>query len=146
MTVFPAGGRPNPLDDEADGDGPAAPPRVNGELVFTAPWQSRLFATTMRLWEQERFEWDTFRARLIDEIAAHEAELGFDRDHPAEGGVGADRAPRGPAGDHPGYGAGYDYWGCWLRALEGVLTELQLVTAPELDTVGDAIAARPPDH
>ncbi len=131
-SVVPAGNRPNPLDDEGDGDGPAAPPRVNGELVFTAPWQSRLFATTMRLWEQERFEWDTFRDGLIDEIAAHEAELGFDRDHPGEDGVAAD--PR------------YDYWGCWLRALEAVLTELQLVSTPELATRGEAIAARPPDH
>ena len=133
MTVFPAGSRPNPLDDEADGDSPAAPPRANGELVFTAPWQSRLFATTMRLWEQERFEWDTFRDGLIAEIAAHEAELGFDRDHPADGEVAA-ADPR------------YDYWGCWLRALEGVLSGLALVSAPELAVRGEEIAARPPDH
>lgn len=132
MTIFPAGGRPNPLDDEPDGDSPAAPPRANGELVFTAAWQSRLFATTMRLWEQDRFEWDTFRDRLIAEIAAHEAELGFDRNHP--GGAAPAEDPR------------YDYWGCWLRALEGVLTELQLVSAPELAVRGEAIAARPPDH
>ncbi len=132
MTVFPAGGRPNPLDSEADVDGPAAPPRANGELVFTAPWQSRLFATTMRLWEQDRFQWDTFRDRLIGEIAIHEADLGFDRDHPPEGGVAADER--------------YDYWGCWLRALEGVLTELELVSGPELAVRGEAIAARPPDH
>ncbi|MEZ5411184.1 MAG: hypothetical protein R2761_24350 [Acidimicrobiales bacterium] len=146
MTVFPAGGRPNPLDGEADGDSRAAPPRANGELVFTASWQSRLFATTMRLWEQERFEWDTFRDRLIEEIAAHEAELGFDRDHPADGGMAGGREPQEPTGDQSGDGGGYDYWGCWLRALEGVLTELQLVTAPELDSAGEAIAARPPDH
>ncbi len=133
MTVFPAGGRPNPLDDEADGDGPAAPPRANGELVFTAPWQSRLFATTMRLWEQEHFEWDTFRHQLIAEIAAHEAELGFHGDHPNDGAVAA-ADPR------------YDYWGCWLRALEAVLSALHLVSGPELARRGDAIAARPPDH
>jgi hypothetical protein len=139
VTVFPAGSRPNPLDGP-DAEGPAAPPRANGELVFTAPWQSRLFATTMRLWEQERFEWDTFRSRLIDEIAAHETELGYGRDE-ATGGPAAPDGPA-PVADDPRY----DYWGCWLRALEGVLAQLDLVSAPELDTRGEVIAARPPDH
>ena len=36
-------------NDPLDTEGPAAPPRANGELVFTAPWQSRIFGTTMHL-------------------------------------------------------------------------------------------------
>ena len=32
-----------------DSDGPAAPPRRNGELAFEAPWESRLFGVTMAL-------------------------------------------------------------------------------------------------
>ena len=34
---------------ELDRDGPAAPPRRNGELVFAAPWERRLFGVTMAL-------------------------------------------------------------------------------------------------
>ena len=30
-----------------DAEGPAAPPRSNGELVFEAPWEARLFGVTM---------------------------------------------------------------------------------------------------
>ena len=106
--------------DPLDVEGPAAPPRANGELVFTAPWQSRLFATTMRLRERELLEWETFRQGLITQIAAHEAEI----DGPDD----------------------YDYWGCWQRALEHLLDETGLVTAADVDTTAEAVAARPPDH
>lgn len=120
-------------DTERDGmldiDGPAAPPRANGELVFTAPWQSRLFATTMALWEQGRFEWDTFRQGLIDQIAAHEAELA------------AGASPSDSSIDEA-----YDYWGCWQRALEHQLADLGLVSTGELSAQGELVANRPPDH
>ena len=107
-------------DDPLDVDGPAAPPRANGELVFTAPWQSRLFATTMRLHETGRIRWEDFRRGLIDEIARHEATL----DDP-------DR---------------YDYWGCWQRALEALLAASAIVDAGELETTSATLAARPPGH
>ena len=107
-------------DDPLDVEGPAAPPRSNGELVFYAPWQSRMFATTMRLHESERIEWETFRRGLITQIARHEASL-------------ADPAD-------------YDYWGCWQRALEGLLNELEVVSSSELDTTAETLAARPPGH
>lgn len=106
--------------DPLDIDGPAAPPRANGELVFTAPWQSRLFATTLRLHESERIDWEAFRAGLIAEIAAHEDSL-------------ADTAD-------------YDYWGCWQRALEGLLNRLQVVSQAELDDTSLLLATRPPGH
>ena len=32
-----------------DVDGPAAPPRSNGELAFNAPWERRVFGVTMAL-------------------------------------------------------------------------------------------------
>lgn len=110
-------GEPDLLGDE---DSPAAPPQANGELVFTAPWQSRIFATTMRLHEQGRFEWERFRQGLIAEIAAHEVEIATDED--------------------------YDYWCCWRRALEALLTEVDLVTADELVAASAVLAAQPPDH
>jgi nitrile hydratase accessory protein len=48
--------------------GPGAPPRRNGELVFAAPWESRVFGVTMALHAAGRFAWDEFRTRLIAEI------------------------------------------------------------------------------
>jgi nitrile hydratase accessory protein len=106
--------------DPLDVEGPAAPPRANGELVFTAPWQSRLFATTMRLRERDLLDWETFRQGLIAEIAAHEREI----DHTDD----------------------YDYWGCWQRSLEKLLDRTGVVTAGDLDATADVVASRPPDH
>jgi nitrile hydratase accessory protein len=51
-------------------DGPAALPRLNGELVFEAPWQSRAFATAVALVQRLGVDWDEFRRRLIAAIAA----------------------------------------------------------------------------
>jgi nitrile hydratase accessory protein len=53
--------------------GPAAPPRSNGEVVFDAPWQQRVFGLTLALNEAAAMPWETFRARLIDRIAQDEA-------------------------------------------------------------------------
>ena len=51
-------------------DGPAAPPRSNGELVFDAPWQARVFGLAAAVVET-RFGGDRepFRQRLIAAIA-----------------------------------------------------------------------------
>ena len=54
---------------ELDREGPAAPPRRNGELVFAEPWERRLFGVTMALHERGVFAWGDFNAHLIDEIA-----------------------------------------------------------------------------
>jgi nitrile hydratase accessory protein len=51
-----------------DLDGDAAPPRDNGELVFTEPWQARVFALAVALVEKLDLPWDAFRLRLIDQI------------------------------------------------------------------------------
>ena len=53
-----------------DVDGPAAPPRSNGELVFDAPWQARVFGLAAAVVET-RFAGDRepFRQRLIGAIA-----------------------------------------------------------------------------
>jgi hypothetical protein len=53
-----------------DVDGPAAPPRSNGELVFDAPWQARVFGLAAAVVET-RFAGDRepFRQRLIAAIA-----------------------------------------------------------------------------
>ena len=52
--------------------GAAAPPRLNGELVFEAPWERRVFGLTMALVERGVIEYEPFRESLIAEIAAWE--------------------------------------------------------------------------
>ena len=59
---------------ELDPEGPAAPPRLNGELVFEHPWQSRIFATTMALCDNGAIDYEEFRRRLIAEIEHHPDE------------------------------------------------------------------------
>ena len=51
-----------------DSDGPAAPPRSNGELTFSAPWERRVFGVTMAL-TQNVISYEDFRQRLIDRVA-----------------------------------------------------------------------------
>jgi hypothetical protein len=54
-----------------DDDGVTAPPRRNGELVFEAPWQSRVFGLCAAVVET-CFEGDRepFRRQLVAAIAA----------------------------------------------------------------------------
>jgi len=103
-----------------DLDGPAAPPRANGELVFAAPWESRVFGMTMALHAQGRFGWEEFRSRLIAEIAA------WERAHPDS--------------------TGYRYYERWLAALEGLLAAKGLCPRTAVDAAAERLAARPVGH
>src|SRR5215469_15746616 len=105
-----------PLDIE----GPAAPPRSNGELVFAEPWESRAFGMAVSLHEAGAFAWPRFQAALIARIAAWEA---------------------GAAQGEP-----YNYYRLWLAALEDVLVGLRAVSAHEVTTRAHALARRPQGH
>ncbi len=48
--------------------GAAALPRVNGDLVFGAPWQGRCFGTAVAAVQHLGADWDEFRRRLIAAI------------------------------------------------------------------------------
>jgi nitrile hydratase accessory protein len=100
-----------------DWDGPISPPRRNGEIVFDALWESRVFGMTMTLYERGAFRWEEFRDRLIDAIGAWE------------------RAP------HP-HDETYQYWGCWLAAFERLVDEQGLCAAAALDARVAELAAR----
>jgi nitrile hydratase accessory protein len=100
--------------------GPAAPPRSNGELVFAAPWESRLFGMTMALIERGAFSWSEFQPELVAAIHAWEAG----------------RSP----GDE------YSYYDRWREALERVLARLALLSPSELAARAEAFAARAPGH
>src|SRR6185312_16928180 len=58
---------------ETDLEGPVSPPRQNGEIVFAAPWERRLFGLTIALCRSGQCEWETFRQGLIRRIAQDEA-------------------------------------------------------------------------
>lgn len=104
---------------ELDVEGPAAPPRSNGELVFAEPWQGRAFGLVMALTERGVLSYDVFRGALVERIAAQEKASPTGQSH---------------------------YYQCWLGALEQVLAEAAVVTAAELDARTAAFAARPRGH
>lgn len=58
---------------DADLEGPISPPRDNGEIVFAAPWERRVFGLTVALCRAQRCEWEGFRRRLITRIGEDEA-------------------------------------------------------------------------
>jgi nitrile hydratase accessory protein len=55
-------------------EGPVALPRKNGELVFQAPWEGRIFGLAVALSDAQCYAWDEFRERLIGEIATADAQ------------------------------------------------------------------------
>jgi nitrile hydratase accessory protein len=101
-------------------DGPAAPPRDNGELVFTAPWESRAFGMAVSLHDAGAFAWPVFQAALIARIGAWEAR-------------------------HPD-GEGRSYYEHWLGALEDVLAAAGTVSEGEVAERARELEQREPGH
>jgi nitrile hydratase accessory protein len=100
--------------------GSAAPPRSNGELVFDAPWEGRVFGLTIALHEAALFEWSEFQQRLISAVGQWE-------------------------GEHPD-GEGYRYYERWSEALESLLDERGVVAVGLIDERAAALADRPAGH
>ena len=103
-----------------DQDGPAAPPRTNGELVFESPWESRLFGLTMSLHEAGLFDWEEFRSLLIEAIGIWDAER-----HPEED---------------------WSYYEHWAAAFEKLLAKKNFCASAELDGRVAAFSSRPHGH
>jgi nitrile hydratase accessory protein len=100
--------------------GPAAPPRSNGELVFAAPWESRLFGMTMALIESGAFAWREFQEELVAAIRWWESSA--------------------KTGDE------YRYYERWREALEHTVARHAICSARDLQTRAEAYAERPPGH
>ena len=64
------GKEPAPNRFVANMEGAAAMPRSNGELIFEAPWQGRVFGMAIAMQDKGIYGWEEFRDQLIDEIAA----------------------------------------------------------------------------
>jgi nitrile hydratase accessory protein len=103
-----------------DVDGPAAPPRSNGELVFAEPWESRAFGLAMALHAGGVFDWEDFRGQLIAAVA---------------------EAERDASAEEP-----FSYYRCWLLALERVLAAGGVVSTQQLLDRAEELDARPAGH
>jgi nitrile hydratase accessory protein len=87
--------------------GTAALPRKNGELVFDAPWESRAFGMAIALYDQEDYDWEEFRQRLISEIGDWERS---DQDESAV----------------------WDYYRHWLASFEALIKDRGLLSEEEI--------------
>jgi nitrile hydratase accessory protein len=96
----------------ADLAGSAALPRQNGELVFQAPWEGRVFGLAVALHDRQAYAWDEFRDRLIEEIGRAEAD-----------------------------GEPSSYYQRWLASFERLLLEKGLLDRAELEARAAAIAS-----
>ena len=85
-------------------EGAIAAPRKNGELVFEAPWEGRIFGMAVALYDQRLYAWEEFQRSLIDEIAAAGSEAEAAR-----------------------------YYERWLASFERLLADKGMVTPEELD-------------
>jgi nitrile hydratase accessory protein len=103
-----------------DIEGPAAPPRSNGELIFAQPWESRAFGMAVSLYETGLFTWAQFKAALIARIARWEAA--------------------------PTSGAHWSYYQHWLGALQDVLAGCGAVLPHDVSARAEALAQRPAGH
>lgn len=56
------------LTNRLPAEGQGAPPRDNGELVFSEPWEATAFGLAVSLSDQKSYEWEFFRERLIAKI------------------------------------------------------------------------------
>ena len=98
-------------------EGPAAPPRSNGELVFAEPWESRAFAMAVALCEAGVFTWREFQGALIARTA---------RQHDTS--------------------TDWCYYSQWLGALEDVLAGRGAVRHHDVTARATELAQRPPGH
>ena len=101
-------------------EGKVSPPMANGEIIFDAPWQSRVFGMARAMCEQGFFEWDDFREHLIAEIETF------------------DQAPQSDREFH--------YFDHFLNALTSLLEKRQMCGLNELDDRTRIFAERPHGH
>ena len=97
-------------------EGAAAPPRINGELVFDAPWQSRAFGVAAALAEEGSINWADFQSALIAQVGESDT---------AQPSV---------------------YWACWLEALGVVTGQAGVVAETDWAQRSVDFANRPADH
>ena len=106
-------------DLSIDLDADLQPPMANGEVVFDAPWQSRVFAMAVSLHESGVFPWSEFQAQLIEVIGRADAQDD---------------------------GTAYAYFDHFATALQELLIDKGLVDGAGLDARTEALCRRPHGH
>jgi nitrile hydratase accessory protein len=84
-----------------------SPPRLNGGLCFSQPWERQAFGVALALSKDGHFDWEDFRHKLAEVIG--EWESSHDLADPS-----------------------WSYYACWLTALERLLIQDGLVSAEGL--------------
>ena len=106
-------------------EGPAAPPRSNGELVFEEPWEGRVFGVTLALVDSGAISWSEFQSELVAEIRSWEA---------AHSEIALPE------------GASYRYYERWLAAFESLLDRKGLCSETLREGRVQELAKRPHGH
>ena len=89
----------------ANMQGATALPRKNGELIFSEPWEGRVFAMAIALHDEGAFPWEEFRHRLMEEVNSADCK--------------SDPAP--------------DYYELWLAAFEQLLLKKGIMAREEFE-------------
>jgi nitrile hydratase accessory protein len=84
-----------------------SPPRNNGALCFGQEWERTAFGIALGLSRAGYFEWEDFRQQLIAAIARWETSHAVDDDS-------------------------WNYYECWLAALEATIVEAGLLTSADI--------------
>jgi nitrile hydratase accessory protein len=96
-----------------------SPPRNNGALCFGQEWERTAFGVALGLARAGYFEWEDFRQQLIAAIARWEASHALDD-------------------------ASWNYYDCFLAALEATIVEAGLSTTAEIAAAETAANASEP--
>jgi len=84
-----------------------SPPRLNGKLCFSQPWERQAFGVALALSKSGHFDWEDFRQKLISAIGEWESTHALDD-------------------------PSWSYYERWLTALEQLLVQEQIVTEGDL--------------
>ena len=93
-----------------------SPPRNNGALCFGREWERTAFGVALGLSRAGYFEWEDFRQQLIAAITRWESTHALDD-------------------------ASWDYYECWLAALEAVIIQSGLASDSEITAALSGLAA-----
>lgn len=100
------------------------PPMANGEVLFDAPWQGRVFGMAVALHEAGVFIWDEFQQSLIRTIGEWDMQSQSSSDN----------------------GEPYEYYQHFANALDQLMADKGLVSLDELEAKTTEFAARPHGH
>ncbi len=104
---------------------------ANGEIVFEAPWQSRVFGIAVALSEQGHFSWAEFQQQLIRVIRTWDDEQD---------------EKRHDTWDERTRQSEYHYFDHFSAALSAILRSKGMLVEQELDALVAAYRERPHGH